>query len=189
MTLVVVERGFEEPTAFADVAALEEAVGWCLKQHQVEFLVSYFSADRRRMVCLYEAPDAEAVRRTQVQGKLPFEAIWSSSEPLGRGLLFAPGALETVVAERRFEPALRPGDLEGMMQQAARCLELYGASHAASLLSLDGRNGLCLFSAVDAEAVRSVSREAKVPLERAYKATIFAAGEEAEAGAGAEPEA
>ena len=79
MQQVIVERTFPEPVVFGDVQALEDAHAWCLDLHGVRFLVSYFSDDRKRMICLYEAPDAEAVRRVNRQAKLPFDRAWVTS--------------------------------------------------------------------------------------------------------------
>ena len=74
---VVVERTFDEAVDLADIQAMEDAVSWCLEQHRVEFVRSLFSNDNKRMLCLYRAPDAESVRRTQEQGGLPFDSIWA----------------------------------------------------------------------------------------------------------------
>jgi hypothetical protein len=76
---VLVQRGFEAPVTFDDLQAREAAHGWCLSQHQVRFLQSFLSLDRRRMLCLYAAPDAEAVRRVQHQAGLPVEQLWSAA--------------------------------------------------------------------------------------------------------------
>lgn len=78
MTLVIVERQFEQAVDIAAVQAAEDAAGWCLEAHQVRFVRSYFAADRRRMVCVYDAPDAEAVRTVQRQAGLPFTQIWAA---------------------------------------------------------------------------------------------------------------
>ena len=75
---VVVERAFAEPVAFAAVQAQEDAGAWCLDQHGVRFLRSYFALDRRRMICLYAAPDAESVRIVQRQVGLPHERVWNA---------------------------------------------------------------------------------------------------------------
>jgi len=45
----------------------------------VTFIRSYFSKDRKRMICEYEAPDAEAVRRLQRTASMPFERIWTAT--------------------------------------------------------------------------------------------------------------
>jgi hypothetical protein len=74
--LVVVERSFDTAVDFATVQAIEDAGAWCLDVHRVRFVRTYFARDRRRMLCLYRAPDAEAVRRTQQQMGLPFDAVW-----------------------------------------------------------------------------------------------------------------
>ena len=77
-SLVLVERSFAEPVAFAAVQALEDRGSWCLDQHHVRFLGSFFAKDRRRMICLYTAPDAETVRLTNRRLELPFDRAWSA---------------------------------------------------------------------------------------------------------------
>lgn len=74
---VVVERQFEVPTKFADLQAKEDEKNWCLTQHQVSFVESFFSIDHKTMVCIYQAPDAEAVRNAQRQADMPHEKVWS----------------------------------------------------------------------------------------------------------------
>ncbi|HEY0833241.1 MAG TPA: nickel-binding protein [Azospirillum sp.] len=86
--LVAVERSFVAPVRFEEVQALEDRGAWCLSLNRVEFLVSWFALDRRRMICLYDAPDAEAVSRTNGRLGLPFERVWSGvlyicEEPAG----------------------------------------------------------------------------------------------------------
>lgn len=79
MEQVVVERTFPEPVEFADVQAQEDAHAWCLEAHNVRFLCTYFSRDRTRMICVYEAPDAESVRQAQTKADMPFDRIWSAT--------------------------------------------------------------------------------------------------------------
>ena len=79
MEIVVVERTFAESVPFESVQALEDAFSWCLDMRQVTFLHYYFSLDRRRMICVYEAPDAESVRDANTQAKLPFDRVWSAT--------------------------------------------------------------------------------------------------------------
>lgn len=74
--IVLVERSFAVPVEFGTVQAQEDAGAWCLEQHGVRFLRSYFALDRQRMLCLYAAPDAEAVRHVQRQVDLPHDRVW-----------------------------------------------------------------------------------------------------------------
>jgi hypothetical protein len=78
MEIVVVERRFDEPTSVERLQEQEDGAAWCLETHQVRPLRSYVSSDGKRMLCLYEAPDAEAVRAVQRTVQMPFEAIWSA---------------------------------------------------------------------------------------------------------------
>jgi hypothetical protein len=73
---IIVERKFDGPESFDELQAQEDRFAWCLEQHRVTFIRSYFSKDRRRMVCEYEAPDAETVREVQRTASMPFERIW-----------------------------------------------------------------------------------------------------------------
>jgi hypothetical protein len=73
---VVVSRQFDQPVEFESLASRENAVAWCLEEHGVTYLRSLVSTDRRRMLCLYRAPDAEAVRVVQRQSANPVESIW-----------------------------------------------------------------------------------------------------------------
>lgn len=74
---VLVERSWDAPVELADIQALEEAGAWCLESHHVTYLRSFFSADRKRMVCLYAAPDAESVRLAQREAKMPVDRVWT----------------------------------------------------------------------------------------------------------------
>lgn len=74
---VVVTRRFAEPVQLTDIQAIEDAGAGCLQTHRVEFERTFFSADRRRMVCLYRAPDAESVRMAQREAGMPLESVWA----------------------------------------------------------------------------------------------------------------
>lgn len=74
---VLVQRRFDEPVTFESLQATEEANAWCLEAHDVRFLRTFFSRDRTRMLCLYQAPDAEAVRLAQRQAGMPLDAVWA----------------------------------------------------------------------------------------------------------------
>ena len=74
---VVVERSFPAPVQFEDIAASEGAKAWCLETHGVSYAHTFFSLDRKRMLCFYEAPDAEAVRQAQREAAMPVDRIWA----------------------------------------------------------------------------------------------------------------
>ncbi|MEH6811970.1 MAG: nickel-binding protein [Motiliproteus sp.] len=74
---VVVERHFEQPVTLQSIQKIEDAGSWCLETHQVKFVRTYFSRQRTRMICLYHAPDAEAVRLAQRKAEMPVDRVWA----------------------------------------------------------------------------------------------------------------
>jgi hypothetical protein len=76
---VLVRRSFAEPVTFDEIRAREDAGTGCLEIPHVKFVRSYFSAGRKRMLCLYLAPDAESVRETQRHAAMPMEDVWGFS--------------------------------------------------------------------------------------------------------------
>jgi hypothetical protein len=73
---VVVERSFDDPVTLEEIQAIEDAGASCLETHQVSFVRTFFSRDRKRMICLYRAPDAEAVRVAQRMAGMPVDSVW-----------------------------------------------------------------------------------------------------------------
>ncbi len=74
---VLVRRRFEQPVTLEEIQAREDAGAWCLEARRVKFIRTFFSTDCRRMICLYQAPDAESVRQAQRQAGMPVEDVWA----------------------------------------------------------------------------------------------------------------
>ncbi|MEJ2130739.1 MAG: DUF4242 domain-containing protein [Gammaproteobacteria bacterium] len=74
---VLVERSFDHPVALEDIQAIEDTAATCLETHRVHFVRTFFSRDRKRMLCLYRAPDAESVRLAQREAEMPFDRVWA----------------------------------------------------------------------------------------------------------------
>jgi hypothetical protein len=169
MSVVVVERSFLEPVAFGDIQAIEDRGAWCLEAHGVRFLRSYFSRDWRRMICLYEAPDAEAVRLAQERAGVPFERAWTSR--VVRHPAAEPES-EAVVVERTLPQPLDEAAIRDAAVRGAWCLEQHGCRIVWSYLSGDGLRCLCVFAAPDAESVRHTQGKIGMPYDAAWPATV-----------------
>jgi hypothetical protein len=74
---VVVERSFDAPVRFEELEALGDAKTRCLERHGVKRTHSAFALDGKRLLCFYTAPDADAVRRVQIEIGAPFSAVWA----------------------------------------------------------------------------------------------------------------
>jgi hypothetical protein len=74
---VLVQRTFDEPVALEEIRALEDAGADRLEAHRVKLARTFFALDRKRMVCLYRAPDVESVRLAQREAGMPLDEVWS----------------------------------------------------------------------------------------------------------------
>ena len=76
MTRIVVERSFEAAQSDADMNVVADRERPCLAAYNVTWKRSLISTDRKRMVCEYEAADAETVRRVQREAAANFDRVW-----------------------------------------------------------------------------------------------------------------
>ncbi|UVK49441.1 DUF4242 domain-containing protein (plasmid) [Mesorhizobium sp. AR07] len=76
MPYFVVERSFAQPYSDADLNADLVREKPCLEMYGVTWSRSVLAADRLRMICEYDAPDAESVRKAQRQAGKAFERVW-----------------------------------------------------------------------------------------------------------------
>lgn len=79
MPCIVVERTFASPPSDEDLTAAGIRERPCLEIYGVTWRRSILSADRLRMVCQYEAPDAESVRKTQREAGNGFDRVWAGN--------------------------------------------------------------------------------------------------------------
>ena len=64
---IIVERSFDAPQSEADMKRVADRERPCLAAYQATWKRSVLSADRKRMVCEYEADDAETMRRDRLR--------------------------------------------------------------------------------------------------------------------------
>ena len=73
---IVVERSFDTPQSDADMKLVADRERPCLAAYEAKGTRSLLSTDRKRMVCGYEAADAETMRRIQREAGAQFDRIW-----------------------------------------------------------------------------------------------------------------
>lgn len=76
MPRVIVERTFDPPLLPEELAAVEQRMAPCLELYRVRWIRSFWSQDRRRMICEYEAADTESVRAVQREAGARFDVAW-----------------------------------------------------------------------------------------------------------------
>jgi hypothetical protein len=78
MALFVIERQFAEQLEMTPEAA--RLVGQVNDEVGVHWLFSFLSADKKKTYCLYEAPNAEAIREAARRAHLPADVVVEVSE-------------------------------------------------------------------------------------------------------------
>lgn len=78
MPRIVVERSFDTPQSDEDMKIVADRERPCLEAYRVAWKRSLVSADRKRLICEYEAADAETVRRVQREAAANFERVWAA---------------------------------------------------------------------------------------------------------------
>jgi hypothetical protein len=160
------ERTFDEPLTVEDVSAGGRELRWCLDVHRCRWHGSFLALDGRTMICSFSGPDMESARIALRDPDMDLSHFWAGTEYRGANTV-APN----VVVERQFEAPVLFEDIKALSQAAAWCLDTYNVKYSHSIHSLDRKRMLCFYSAPDAEAVRSVQREARAPVSAIWAGT------------------
>lgn len=75
---VILEREFPEPLTPEQVPLLASETQ-CLDLYRVRPMASYLMPGGRRMVCIFEAPDAQSLRALARANGFPNAVVWSST--------------------------------------------------------------------------------------------------------------
>jgi hypothetical protein len=84
MVRLILEKEYDPPLTEAQHNADAQRVDRCLTANDVRWIRSLVSADRRRMICEFEAADAESVRTAFRSANVAFVKVWAAE-------LFQPG--------------------------------------------------------------------------------------------------
>jgi hypothetical protein len=74
--VVVIEQVFDLPLTDEEHGALGKRIDKCAEIRSARWMRSYLSADRKRMFCEFEAPDAESVRDAYRNAGVEFVRAW-----------------------------------------------------------------------------------------------------------------
>jgi hypothetical protein len=178
VTTVIVERNFNWPRTIADVGARSETTERCMGIHNVIALRHYLASDGRRLVCVFDAPDAEALRATIRSGGFSEPAhVWTATvHPApGRGNddPIDAGAGMLTIVERSFPAPVVFDDVQALEDASRHCFDLRDVSFLRSYFSADRRRMLCLYRAPDAEAVRAANQAGRLPFDLAWPAQLL----------------
>jgi hypothetical protein len=177
MDQIVLEQCMRPPIRVTDIEAMERQGEWCLRQYRVRHLLSLLSADGERLICAFDAPDAESLRNVMRQLGRSYESLWAASVhgppavPVTARLPEGDTAL--VVVERSFNDPVRFEEIQAIEDRGAWCLEAHRVRFLRTYSSRDRRRMICVYSAPDAESVRLAQNEASMPLQTVWAAIAY----------------
>jgi hypothetical protein len=79
MSTIVLEKTLEEPVSDEQLAGMRETTEACLAINSVKRLQTILSSDRKRFICIFEAEDTEAVRRSMESAGMPYDTVWAAA--------------------------------------------------------------------------------------------------------------
>jgi hypothetical protein len=164
MTHVIVERDLAPAVTAEQVFELAEQAGGCFELYQIDWLFSFLAQNGDKMVCQFQAPDTETARTALRQTNNVVRSVWPATVHLGPEADLTPN----VMVERTFEQAVTLDSIQAMEDAAAQCLKIRDVSFVKTYFSIDQKRMLCLYSAPDAEAVRSAQDEAQMPFDQVW---------------------
>ena len=80
MARIVVNFSFNPPLTEEQADAEAKKVDKCLSERDGRWLMTHLSADRRKQVCMFEAPDAESVREAFRFSGVKFDDVWLAGQ-------------------------------------------------------------------------------------------------------------
>src|SRR5262245_11926120 len=76
MASIIVEYSFDQPMSDEQLSEMAKRFDTCLELRNGTWVRSSVSVDRKRMICEFEAPDAESVRDALRQARISFDRVW-----------------------------------------------------------------------------------------------------------------
>lgn len=173
MTLIVVETTVERPFTAEGLQDADRRVMPCLEARDAKWRYSLLSSDRQRMICTFEAPDAESVRESYRKGGVEFSKIWVAQ-------IIAPEGGSPVWNEpflKVFEGTYLGGFSDEQWQEANRlilpCYAQLNVEWIRSYISFDRTRIVCELNAPDAEVIRESHRKFGIPFDRVWSAQLL----------------
>lgn len=174
MALIVVERTFDEAQKLTDVQTRLRAVAFCFSTYRVKFLQTFFALDGKRMLCLYEAPDAEAVRSVQRTAGLPIGRVWGATATWTERAEAPEGSMVAVL-QRALPPGMSEEQARQLEADPTGCAGRAPAEPIGTFVSRDVGRMCTAFYSPDLESISALNRENGLPLESVWAASRFQA--------------
>lgn len=172
MSLVIVETAVEQPLSDEYLHDADQRIIPCLHARNIMWRYSLLSIDRCRMICMFDAPDAESVRDSYRRAGLFSRPTWTGD------------LIKLEVAQRQRDLAVRYV-MEGTYPASSdtNWSEISSKLHACAehnfewlqaYLSRDRTRIICELNAPDIESVREAQRYVGLHFDQIWVADFIA---------------
>jgi Nickel responsive protein SCO4226-like len=172
MSEIVLIRKFDKPISADYLHQATIALGWCRTLYGVNPSIHFLALDGQRCACIFDAPDAEAVRNViRAGGRSEPEALWPCTVHPGPNDdgVSAPVQHDCalILTERLFARRSQSDErqTDGAFPADRNCVRF-----VRSYISHDRGRAICLYTAPDVELVREAHEAAGVEFERIWPA-------------------
>jgi hypothetical protein len=175
MSLVIVETLADTPLTPENPTETDYQILDCLGARMGTWQYSLLSSDRLRMLCVFEAPDAESVRESYAKAGGAFDRIWSAQQVTPTAPPQANGATLQVI-ESVYPEAVTPDQWQATQDSLqAYYAEQEGVEWVKSYLSLNRTRGFCELYAPDTDVIQAGYQQVGVPFHRVWSARVIQA--------------
>lgn len=170
MSLVIVETTTDQPIT-AEMLG-DSRVLACLEARNGKWRYSLLSADRQRMICTFDAPDAESVRESYRKAGTEFARMWPAE-------MRTPSAGEPEWKETAltvFEgtyPRLTEDEWNEVNRAILTSYAEHGVEWVRSYVSMDGTRVISELNAPDAELIREAYGKFGIAVDRVWRAEVL----------------
>ncbi|MBE9169323.1 DUF4242 domain-containing protein [Pleurocapsales cyanobacterium LEGE 06147] len=166
MSLVIVETTTEQSITPEVLKEVDARMLPCLEERNTKWRYSLLSSDRHRMICTFDAPDAESVRQAYRKGGGMYSRIWAGEIVAPEGI--QPQQNETIlkVFEGTYPDGFTEEDWNEANQYILPCYAERGIEWVRSYISLDRTRVICELNAPDAETIREAHLKFGIPFVR-----------------------
>lgn len=166
----LIENRYARPKSLEALVAMDRSARWCFDIHGCTALFQSLAPDGLSSICVYNAPDAQALRNAARQMELdPPPSIWGATVHMAPGgttrSLHELAAQERSFAlvDRVFDRPMDFEEVQAMEDEKSSCLTLHRVRFVCSFLSLDRQRMGCVYAAPDVESVRNAVRMTQLP--------------------------
>lgn len=172
MSKVIVESIYDQPLTAEILEEADARTLPCLEARDAHWCYSLLSTDRCRMICTFDAPDAESVRDAYRKAGGLFKQIWSAEILSPEGSAPDRDAACLKVIEGTYPPFTQD-TWNAFHDKTLAYYAEFDIEWIRSFVSPDRRRVICEVNAPDTAAIRETYRKLEMPINRVWSAQVL----------------